>query len=517
MRFHSGLCALALASAAGEDLRRVYPATMSSSPSGLSPVCTADDVWELKTFELSFGKDFALVCKRATVAFGREGTNVLWAAVFPEEPAEMATQQVGDGEHAQTIFLRFAPSELGQIFPEKTVVGRGSAWRRAEAVRISRHKIGWKWVTPGGNPTVVQSGWTLVDVDTTEGKRRFFAIDRNAGALEYAAEFESKPVPPSPPMSEKEALAAFDEVWEAFDKEYAGFVLLPDVDWKELGRDYRKLAGRAGTQYGVASVISDMLAHLEDLHVWVRAGQEGVPGYTRDRPLNANWKATQSLASATQKGGDELMWGKSEEGIGYLCLFGLNDAGLPGQVDAVLEQLGDTWALVVDLRFNGGGDELLGRAIAGRFLESECVYSLNQYRVGSKHDALGEKLERRCAPRGPWRYTAPVALLQGQRTMSSAESLALMFAQSPTVTTMGDRTAGSSANPRRLELDCGIAVNLPRWLDLDPEGNPIEHVGIQPDLPIEADPAEFSDTRDPVLEAALEHLRELGERKPGRG
>jgi C-terminal processing protease CtpA/Prc len=81
---------------------------------------------------------------------------------------------------------------------------------------------------------------------------------------------------------------------------------------------------------------------------------------------------------------------------------------------------------------------------------------------------------------------------------------------------MGDWTAGSSGNPRRIELACGITVNQPRWLDRDPEGNPIERVGVAPDVRIEAAPDAFDDTRDPVLEAALERLRKTpkGKRKP---
>jgi C-terminal processing protease CtpA/Prc len=102
--------------------------------------------------------------------------------------------------------------------------------------------------------------------------------------------------------------------------------------------------------------------------------------------------------------------------------------------------------------------------------------------------------------------------------MSSAESFALMMAQCPQVVTMGERSAGSSANPRRLELACGITVNLPRWMDLDPDGKPIERIGIAPDVPVEAARDSFTDESDPVLKAALERLRSApaSERRPGR-
>ena len=103
--------------------------------------------------------------------------------------------------------------------------------------------------------------------------------------------------------------------------------------------------------------------------------------------------------------------------------------------------------------------------------------------------------------------------------MSSAESLALMMAQCPQVTTMGDNTAGSSANPRRIEdLPGGIEVNLPRWVDLMPDGEPLDVVGIAPDVRVETTADDFSDTVDPVLRAALDHLREQPqtERRPGK-
>ena len=83
---------------------------------------------------------------------------------------------------------------------------------------------------------------------------------------------------------------------------------------------------------------------------------------------------------------------------------------------------------------------------------------------------------------------------------------------------MGDRSAGSSGNPRRLELAGGIRVNLPRWLDMDPDGEPIEHVGVAPDVPVDVPPGAFTDTEDPVLAAALARLRAIPgtDRAPAR-
>ncbi len=100
--------------------------------------------------------------------------------------------------------------------------------------------------------------------------------------------------------------------------------------------------------------------------------------------------------------------------------------------------------------------------------------------------------------------------------MSSAESFALALAQCPQVTTLGDRTAGSSGNPRRVEPGVGIVVNLPRWIDMDPQGKPIDAVGVLPRVKVEAKPEDFTGDRDPVLAAALENLRAVRNRRPKR-
>jgi C-terminal processing protease CtpA/Prc len=215
--------------------------------------------------------------------------------------------------------------------------------------------------------------------------------------------------------------------------------------------------------------------------------------------------------------GRDLTWGRTADGIGYVNVWRLTNEKLPGMFDAALEALSDTWGLILDLRFNGGGGENLAIDIAGRFLDKERVYGTNRYRSGPKHDDLGRRLERKCPPRGPWRYRGPVMVLQGRKTMSSAESFVLMMAQCPQVTTIGDRTAGSSANPKRVEVGSGITVNVPRWLDMDPKGNPIDEVGVAPDVEIETVLDRFRNG-DPVMEEALERLRKTpkGRRKPAK-
>lgn len=514
----------AVGRAQGVDLAEKYPATLdwNENAGARDWTCDENDVWLLSSFTYAFGDQFAIELGGSIVVFGKHGTNVVWAGVFPDEPGKIVKASNGEGESIASVWLRFNPALVGDLFPAASVIGPGEANGVVWGKRLYNRKIRASWQA-GDQPVIPWKHSLVIDIETEGGPRRFFMIDTRKGEAKYEPFFEKQTLPPLVSVTPEDALKAFDDVWEAFDREYPMFAIKPHVDWNALKGTYRPRMTNARTTYEAAAVIAEMLAHLEDLHVFVKAGEEFLPGYTRERPFNMNTQAVRPNFPDIQDNRQQLAWGRTADGIGYINVYGLGDKELPRAFDAALEQLGETWSLIIDLRMNGGGDELLAREMAGRFLDRAYVYSLNQYRNGPDHTDLGPKLQRQCEPRGPWRYAAPVAVLVGQRTMSSAESFALMLAQASSATLIGDRTAGSSANPRLVQTAGGIQVNLPRWLDLTPDGKPIDGVGVQPDIEIEASPEDFAsrssgEQPDPVLEKALEHLRAIPEteRKSGK-
>ena len=484
-----------------------------------------DDVWELTSFAFEMKGKFELAGGPATLVLGKNesdetGRSAVWAAVFPDEPYEITTSESGQGDHATAFFMRFHPSRVGELFPADTVEAQGNGLALVHAKRQYGHKINacWQW---DNMPMVPWPKSVTFDMDTREGKRRMYMLDTEENSVRYIDAFAERPLQrvEVDEIDKEEALGAFRKVWSAFDEGYPMFGLRPDVDWGALKDTYEPLIERATSQTEVAGVVGLLVSHLEDLHVWVKHGQSWVPTYSRFRVTNANWSAVKNSVKGLREE-QGLAYGRIEDDgageIGYVMIWNLGTDGLSETFDRALEELGDTTGLIVDLRFNGGGDETLGRRIAARFLDKEAVYSKNQYRDGKKRDDLGEVLERSFEPRGPWRYVAPVVVLQGQKTMSSAESLALMFAQCPRVTTMGDRTAGSSGNPKRISVAGGITVNMPRWLDMDPDGKPIDGVGVAPDVQCEETrPGDFKSS-DPVFEAAIAHLGKVEGRTPGK-
>ena len=91
-----------LAPASAEDLDERYPATRTWSQSGLATACEAGDVWSLKSFELSAGKDLQIKTGKATLCLGRDGTDVLWAVILPGSAPKLRVKLATEREQARS-------------------------------------------------------------------------------------------------------------------------------------------------------------------------------------------------------------------------------------------------------------------------------------------------------------------------------------------------------------------------------------------------------------------------------
>ncbi|MEZ6002603.1 MAG: S41 family peptidase [Planctomycetota bacterium] len=493
---------------AEEDLAKRYDGTLDATvpPAALTWVSEPSDVWRLERFLFDDEHGLLLGCGPAQLVLGRHedsdtGRSAIWAAVFPDEPGEIGQAYAGKGEHFTAIFLRFHPSLVGELFPASSVAGPGDPMTLVRAREQYRHKVANSWHR-GGMPVVPLPQNLVLDVDTVEGPRRFYSVDRNKQEVVCLDALRNQPLAlPDGPALEHPTLV-FDSVWQAFDLEYPMFGMRPGVDWKALSQRYRPLAARATNAREMAGVLSLLLAPLEDLHTSVQYEDVSWDTWQRFRPQNANWKAIRSRLTDVAEAPD-FYSGLLPENLGYFVFWKLGDPDMAATFDAHLERFKDTRGLILDLRFNGGGDETLARTVAGRFTEEETVYSLHRFRNGPGHGDLGPLQERQFTPRGPWTYDKPVVVLQGRATMSSAESFVMMLAQCPNVVTMGAPTAGSSGNPRVLELEGGLRVRLPRWICYDADGHAIDTVGLPPEVPYDIFDPKNAGIGDTLLNRAM--------------
>jgi hypothetical protein len=312
------------------DFNSEYPATLDSSeqPHGYEWTCDAGDVWRIQRLALSQGDEFRVEIQSAQVVFGRHGTNALWAAVFPDQPGTLTRANPGQGERVTSLWLRFHPARVGELFPTDTVVDRGDPANVGPARRMAAHKLRSCWQA-GGLPMVPTKESVTVDLETSEGPRRFYSIDTTQGTVQYADDFRTRPLPVAKPIESESAIEVFDAIWNAFDEEYAMFSVKPRVDWAGLRDKYRPLAAIAKTNHALAELLAELLSELEDLHVYVQVDGFYLPGYTRNRPLNASRNALNTLVGPLEGAGKDLSWAITTDEIGYVAIDRLADPELP--------------------------------------------------------------------------------------------------------------------------------------------------------------------------------------------
>ena len=306
----------------------------------------------------------------------------------------------------------------------------------------------------------------------------------------------------------------FAELWSRYDATYPYF-LHKGIDWNAARAAFLPRAQAAQTQQELVDVLVEMLAALHDVHVWfTRPDGSQLNTYTPARPRN--WERNTWLDYTAQMGwrqqsGTSWGWGRSGS-VGYLTIGDWNPARVSATaLDAALDSLRPTTALVIDVRMNGGGNDAIAMEFAARFTTRSVVTEHFRFRGGPGHGDFTAPTTRTLVPRGPWSYMAPVLVLTGRGVFSSNESFVSAMRELPNVRIVGDTTGGATGNPSLHPIGDGWQYTVPRWIATTPDGIVIEDNGIPPDIPIRFDPAEFARRVDVTLDSALVLARAAGE------
>ena len=347
--------------------------------------------------------------------------------------------------------------------------------------------------------------YTLSDLlyDTDDGKpQQWKGIKSGQRGLELTVpSFEWKP---------ENVGKTFDDLWGAMDHQYSYFFLKKDVDWKALHDKYRPAAVKAKNAGELAAVLKDMLAPLNDLHVWIDT-PTGIIGTSKSGGYiyNGNHDVTLAqLVDRVQCGKFAVVGKTKQDGFGYFLMqrqSEATEANVKMAADAI-RKLRDAPGFVVDLRNANGGSEPLAQKIAQLFCAKETVYAKSKHRNGPAHDEFGQ-INDRLLPATSDAFTKPVVCLIGPGAVSSGEGFVEMMMCLPHVTTIGMPTRGASGNPNGMPLGrTGLTVYYSRWVDMLPNGETFEGVGIAPEIRVDLPRADYA-SADPTLEKGLEVLR----------
>jgi carboxyl-terminal processing protease len=184
-------------------------------------------------------------------------------------------------------------------------------------------------------------------------------------------------------------------------------------------------------------------------------------------------------------------------GIGYIAITTFADYDAPKQFDAALEALKDSRGLVLDTRYNGGGDTSVAKPMMGRFISERKPYALMRRRSG-RSIGLTDPWTEYVDPQGPFTYTRPVVVLTNHWSGSMAEGFPMGMRGIGRARIVGTPMMGLGAAVFPLRLNrTGMEVNYSAEPVYDVWGRPRWHM--HPDVHVPED-------RD-IIEAGLNELK----------
>jgi C-terminal processing protease CtpA/Prc len=178
-------------------------------------------------------------------------------------------------------------------------------------------------------------------------------------------------------------------------------------------------------------------------------------------------------------------------------------ATLAAKIRQAFSDLAQTHALILDLRSNPGGTDLLAAKVASALLPAGFVY----YQLAARGN------DGRWLTPSPWRsppsadpvYKGKLIVLIDALTDSAADNLvACLKDLRPNTTFVGQPTAGSSGAPRMVVLKhTGARVTFCTIRVFSPNGTLIEGHGVEPDRRVTTTRRDILDRRDAALNSAL--------------
>jgi hypothetical protein len=178
------------------------------------------------------------------------------------------------------------------------------------------------------------------------------------------------------------------------------------------------------------------------------------------------------------------------------------------EYERLVDSFADTRALILDLRGNPGGTDLLGQHVAALLLPQGTTYYELQGRSEdgewfNRHSYSVPDLD------GREPYAGQLILLVDENTFSVADNLSTCLAEAhPDITVIGRPTGAGTGAPRAFTLPhSGLQVFTCTMRVWGPDGHLIEGRGVVPDVLVTWSLADHLERRDADLAVALERVR----------
>jgi carboxyl-terminal processing protease len=197
--------------------------------------------------------------------------------------------------------------------------------------------------------------------------------------------------------------------------------------------------------------------------------------------------------------------------IGYLTINNFEDDKITKQFDSLYyKSIYKTKGLIIDIRYNGGGDGGIGFSIIKRLTDKPFENSGSKVLITTSRPnnepSWHDNGFGKWGPNGQIFYKKPVVVLIGPRTFSAAEDFTVAFDYMKRGKLIGLPTGGSTGQPVPFNLPGGGSARVCGKRDTYPDGKEFIGVGIMPDINVKRTVKDLLNGTDATKNKALEIL-----------
>lgn len=198
--------------------------------------------------------------------------------------------------------------------------------------------------------------------------------------------------------------------------------------------------------------------------------------------------------------------------VGYLQVNDFESTSINKAVDSLFKnEISKTKGLVIDVRYNGGGDDGIGFNIIRKLTDKP--FKISNSKVVKHVSTPGDELQweenqpSQGQPDGKIYYNKPVVLLIGPRTFSAAEDFCVVFDYMKRGKLMGTPTGGSTGQPVPFDLPGGGSARVCGKRDTYPDGKEFVGIGIMPTVMVKKTVKDEQQGVDALKEKAIAVLK----------
>lgn len=200
---------------------------------------------------------------------------------------------------------------------------------------------------------------------------------------------------------------------------------------------------------------------------------------------------------------ESVSWEDEGKGIFYISINQFSDS-TKTEFNKVVSDilLKEPKALILDLRFNGGGYLDIAVDILSEFLASDEEAVMIKRRDGERKEVVKVSGASRLKD-------IPVVVLANNGSASASEIVAGAIQDHKRGIVIGEKTfgKGSVQEVEKLKDGSSLRITIAKWLT--PLGRSIDGVGIEPDIKVALTPEDVKKEKDPQLDEALKYVKEL--------